>query len=932
MSDWTPATTATPCEICGRDRYCSRNGSVLRCTKLDAHPTYGQGMRHTDKSGADWWLYRTGDDDHQGKWSLPEPTVEQTHDETLADADILHTAYSALLSGLSLSVGHQSALTRRGLTPEQVGRLRDVHQYRSHGLTGRAEAVAKLIEAGHERHLPHVPGFVVKTNKNGRRYWTLAGSPGMLIPIRDVDGRIGGLKIRKDDASKGGKYAWLTSRKNRDGKVCGVSPGAPVHVPMHDRDRQSIRVTEGPLKADIATMLTGVLTLAIPGVGSWKRVGGVAESIGAKRITIAMDADAVRNVAVARAVEGLTINLPQHGFDVAVERWAEADGKGIDDLLLAGKSPDVVSGAAMHQWAGKIVEGASAGNAGDRVEVLVSADEHVTNRDAVIGLATAEDIYQRAGRLVHIVTDGTSGDITRDGTPQVRALPIAGLRERLAETCFFHVETDDGRSQKAPPRWCVEAIHSRGSWPGVRLLEGVTTSPTLRSDGSIVDEPGYDVATRLLYVPDGEPPIVPTSPTRDDAIQAADELLDVVADFPFAKPEHQSAWLASLLTPIGRPGFRGPSPMFLIDANVRGSGKSLLSDVVGQIVAGSAMPRLTAPRDDDEARKRITAIATAGDRMVLLDNIAGSLGSASLDAAITAETWRDRILGRTEMVEMPLNAVWFATGNNVILQADTARRVCHIRLDSPEESPEERTGFRHPDLRDFVRDNRLSLLTAALTVLRAFIVAGRPQAELTPWGSFEGWSDFVRQAIVWIDLPDPAGTRRELAEQSDRDAIALRQIIAGWDELDPDSYGLMTREIVDRLEKNPDRYDAVRAGLDELCNRGITSRAVGYALRKFKGRTVGGRKLDSKPGRSGSHVWSVSPQNGGDGGDGCDDSAPLRGRNLDIVSYTEVWRIEPGETSPPSQPSPPCGVCGFPMDGDCDGSNCPSRTITANQP
>ena len=75
--------------------------------------------------------------------------------------------------------------------------------YRSHQLKGRAETVAKLIEAGHERHLPHVPGFVQQTNKNGKRYWTLAGSPGMLIPVRDVEGRIVGIKIRKDDVGKG---------------------------------------------------------------------------------------------------------------------------------------------------------------------------------------------------------------------------------------------------------------------------------------------------------------------------------------------------------------------------------------------------------------------------------------------------------------------------------------------------------------------------------------------------------------------------------------------------------------------------------------------------------------------------------------------------------------------------------------------------------
>ena len=46
----------------------------------------------------------------------------------------------------------------------------------------------------------------------------------------------------------------------------------------------------------------------------------------------------------------------------------------------------------------------------------------------------------------------------------------------------------------------------------------------------------------------------------------------MVADFPFAQPEHKSTFLAFLLTALARYAFSGPAPLFLIDANVRGSG------------------------------------------------------------------------------------------------------------------------------------------------------------------------------------------------------------------------------------------------------------------------------------------------------------------------------------------------------------------------
>lgn len=151
-------------------------------------------------------------------------------------------------------------------------------------------------------------------------------------------------------------------------------------------------------------------------------------------------------------------------------------------------------------------------------------------------------------------------------------------------------------------------------------------------------------------------------------------MLDLVADFPFAKPEHRSAWLAFLLTALSRFAFSGPASLFLIDANVRGSGKSLLCDLVSLIVTGREMSRMSNPKDDDECRKRITALNLAGDTLCLIDNIVGGLGCASLDAALTGTVWKDRVLNASEIVELPLLVNWSATGNNVVLSITQQRR------------------------------------------------------------------------------------------------------------------------------------------------------------------------------------------------------------------------------------------------------------------
>src|SRR5690606_17153515 len=117
------------------------------------------------------------------------------------------------------------------------------------------------------------------------------------------------------------------------------------------------------------------------------------------------------------------------------------------------------------------------------------------------------------------------------------------------------------------------------------------------------------------------------------------------------------------------------------------------------------------------------------------------------------------------------------------------RRIIHIRLDVLSERPEDRTDFRHPDLVAWLRERRPALVSAALTILSAYVRAGMPRQGLTPFGSFEGWSRLVREAVVWLGLPDPCLTRVRLAEQADTTADALTQLVEAWRAYDPHNLG-----------------------------------------------------------------------------------------------------------------------------------------------
>jgi hypothetical protein len=509
-----------------------------------------------------------------------------------------------------------------------------------------------------------------------------------------------------------------------------------------------------------------------------------------------------------------------------------------------------------------------------RQHVLVTTDEHIVNDAAAKALGKDKSIYQRAGMLVHIVCEAKRNDgIARAaGAPTIATLPVAILRERLTQCVEFAVERkikDTVMEFPAhPPGWCVQAISQRGSWENIRSLTAVVPSPVLRADGTVLQTIGYDDRTGL-YCADHAGMHVPENPTREDATRAANLLLDVVCDFPFAKPEHRAAWLAYMLTPIARYAFHGPSPLYLVDANVRGSGKTLLAELGSIIAYGRDIARMSNPGDDDECRKRITSLAIAGDQLVLIDNIVGRLGCASLDAALTATVWKDRILGVSRMVELPLCVTWAASGNNVMLAADTTRRTLHIRLESPMENPELRTGFKHPNVTEYALQHRSRLLTAALTILRSYCVAGRPRAGLPAWGSFEGWSALVREAVVWCGQPDPAATRQELAEIADTEAAALRDLLDAWPEIDGGNHGLTTAELLDLLRNHPETYPNVRSAICELAppDKGPlpSARQLGNRLAHIRRRNMGGKALDYHERRGRQRAWRLMGDSGDSG-------------------------------------------------------------------
>ena len=449
-------------------------------------------------------------------------------------------------------------------------------------------------------------------------------------------------------------------------------------------------------------------------------------------------------------------------------------------------------------------------------------------------------------------------------------LLISPTRERLTRCAMGESRSRSrwcsGRGTAHPPIWCINAIHARGVGAGIRHLEAVVDHPVILPDGSLLSTNGYDPRSRLLVsTPAGLGLAVRESPTTQDVAEAVATIDDVLSDFPFEKPEHRGAWFAGLLTPLAWFAFEGPAPMTLIDGNVRGIGKGLAADVIALILTGRRFPVMSYSTDKEELRKKITSLAMEGDRIVLLDNLAGAVGNDVLDMALTADRWKDRILGVNRVYDGPLHLSWYATGNNVQLHADTARRVCHVRMETADERPEMKTGFKYPDLRAHLRANRGRLLSAALTILRGWIATGRQSHGLTPWGSFEGWSGVVRESVVFAGLPDPGETRLALQSAADRDALAMSAMIDALVRMDTDRRGVTTAQIIDAIRKPadppPEWLLDLRSAVEEICGK-LDGRTLGYRFRQFTRRNFGGRMIDKGGQEHGANRWVVVSADG----------------------------------------------------------------------
>jgi hypothetical protein len=460
-------------------------------------------------------------------------------------------------------------------------------------------------------------------------------------------------------------------------------------------------------------------------------------------------------------------------------------------------------------------------------------------------LRAGSPIFQRAGQLVRpAMISARSSDGRTIQAPGIIPVTAPMLHRELGRATRWERLGRKGKAVPCDPPADVIAqiMNMVGEWD-FRVLAATISTPTMRLDGSLLTSEGYDPATGLVLL--GSPPVPSISdrPTKDDALAALRLLTDLLAEFPICNEEGRAVALSMMLTPILRGACGAAVPMHIGTAPEAGTGKSYLADIASVIATGNECPVVAAARDPDELEKRIGAVVLEAPPLISIDNINGVLGGDFICQVIERALVRVRPLGTSKSLLVPNTFTFFANGNNLTVAGDLVRRTIVMELDANSETPETRQFKNNPVA--MVKAHRGRYIAAALTIGRAYVVAGSP-GRPSPVPSFEGWSDLVRGALLWLGCADPVATMAT-ARAEDPTRAMFGAIMESWPT---DQAMYSAAELVSLAEQAdgmgrlawPDWSEAAhRVALDK---RGkLSAEALGKWLARQKNKRIGGWKL-----------------------------------------------------------------------------------------
>jgi hypothetical protein len=332
-------------------------------------------------------------------------------------------------------------------------------------------------------------------------------------------------------------------------------------------------------------------------------------------------------------------------------------------------------------------------------------------------------LFSTGGRL-HLIQDSC-------GSPKLVPLSLDRLRVEFARRILVQTtrETKDGLkvSGTFPPDKLLQGILALNEWPGIPECDVVTDVPLMAPSGMIQSEVGYCAATRAYlansnFIFKGRP----EATSQQEAKAALNWFFDLpLSGFPFENEASRVHAICAMLQGFVMPVINAPTPLYLLDALLRSSGKTMLADMLIRVSCSTPV-MMSMPDNEQERQKTLVSTLMTRPSHVLFDNVSGELKSPSLESVLTSRTWSARVLGSSNNVAIPVTSTFLLTANQAKLSTDLASRSVYIRLTPNMESPEMRDDFKIKNMDAWMTENRAACIDKALTILAYWAAQGMP--------------------------------------------------------------------------------------------------------------------------------------------------------------------------------------------------------------
>ena len=398
-------------------------------------------------------------------------------------------------------------------------------------------------------------------------------------------------------------------------------------------------------------------------------------------------------------------------------------------------------------------------------------------------------------------------------------------------------------------------------------LDNITCIPPVNSSFEpLLDKRGYCASQFSWFEPSrhfNPSKLKNINVSVEQAKKSAENLLELFNDFPFAEPSYALLGLAGLFTAAFRKRMDAPAPLFLVSANSKAAGKTTLIKTILAGVFGTANPSIMIPPDKiEEFEKRLDALLYASEDYVLIDNITNSLGSGSLDAILTSNDYSMRVLGESKTVPIKIKSFLAGTGNNLIMRADTDRRVLTVRLVTDLDDPSKRKDFSIRDIVSYAAKKTSDIWYDILAIAQAYQAYADDAyylEKLSVMGSFEAWCDNVQRPLAWVgdllgfEKIDIVAMSKEETVSRDNDDLSTLFTCLRKFQNNSGGHAWLSSELHSAI-KNKKSDDEHLELICDLLNNGnvLTINPVGIARRllKYKDKVSEGFKLVVKKGTS----------------------------------------------------------------------------------